>query len=162
MTMEKRKEIRFCSDPESFRHVERFVEEISDFYHLNDSYFGNILIALTEAVSNAIQHGNKNNSSKKVHILFESKPEGLSFKVIDQGDGFNYKDYLSKDDLLLAKEMKGQGLVLIHSLADEVHFQNKGRVIEILFRIHGIDQEIHKQRAGLLRKFFHVTQKVKE
>lgn len=162
MIMERRKEIRLDSVTKSLRQVERFVEEISDFYHLNDSYFGNILIALTEAVSNAIHHGNKNDPSKKVHILFESKPEGLSFKVIDQGAGFNYKDYMSKDDLLSANEMKGQGLVLIHTLADEVHFQNKGRVIEILFRIHGIDQEIQNQRADLLKKFFHITHKVKE
>ena len=79
----------FPSLPENIHQVEKFVEDICDEYNINNTYFGNILVALTEAVENAIVHGNKNNPAKNVEIIFVSKPEGLSFTIKDEGKGFD-------------------------------------------------------------------------
>lgn len=160
--MSTRRELKLESALTSLNEVERFVEEISDEYFLNDNYFGNILISLTEAVKNAIIHGNKSDPKKIVHILFESRQEGLVFTVFDQGSGFDYKSYSDRNKLLDNPDMTGTGLMLIHSLADEVKFQNKGRVLEMIFKITGIDDRVIDQRYRLMNKFFKTVSKVKE
>lgn len=152
--MGKRKELRLPSTSTNIHLVEKFVEEISDELHLHDSYFGNILIAVTEAFQNAVHHGNKDDEKKNVHLLVESRPEGLLFSVIDQGSGFNYKDYENLDDIVARGEEAGRGLALIHSLADEVIFSNKGRVIKMLFRITGIDTAIYEKRYNQMHDYF--------
>jgi serine/threonine-protein kinase RsbW len=156
-----RRELKLESNTNSLHEVEKFVEEISDEFFLNDNYFGNILISLTEAVKNAIIHGNKLDPNKKVYLLFESRQEGLVFTVFDQGAGFNYKSYSDPSKLFEDPSLPGSGLMLIHSLADEVKFQNKGRTLEMLFRVTGIGDKIMNQRYELMNQFFKVTAKSK-
>ena len=57
--MNKHKEIKIESSLDEMFRVEQFVEEISDEYLLYGNYFGNILMAVSEAVKNAIIHGNR-------------------------------------------------------------------------------------------------------
>lgn len=137
--------------------VEQFVEQITDEYLLHDSYFGTITIALIEAVKNAIQHGNGNDPEKKVHILLNAKREGLWISVTDQGDGFDHQKYMDNLDILNMTHPEKRGITLIRSLADEVRFQHKGQVIEMLFRITGIDKSVQEERMGLMHKFLRVN-----
>ena len=57
--MGRKEKLILESKPENISSVERFVEEICDYYNINDTYFGNILIALTEAFNNSLTHGNQ-------------------------------------------------------------------------------------------------------
>jgi len=152
--MGKKREMRIPSTLLEINKVEQFVEEMSELYHLNDSYFGNIIVALTEAVKNSIIHGNRSDESKNVHIVAESRPEGLLFSVIDQGIGFPYKNFENLDSLLADEALEGRGIILIHTLADEVRFSNKGRVIQILFKITGIDNDIYEKRSRQMLNYF--------
>lgn len=153
--MRKRRELKLVSRMDSIRTVEEFSERISDEYFLNDSFFGNIITCLTEAATNAIVHGNREDEGKTVFLLMEEKDEGLLFTVIDQGEGFDYRQYQGG----LPAEETGKGLYLIRALADEVSFQNKGRVISMLFRITGIDQRIADGRAQMLLEYQKITAK---
>jgi serine/threonine-protein kinase RsbW len=147
--MRKRRELRLSSRMDSLRTIEEFSERISDEYFLNDSYFGNILTSLTEAVKNAIIHGNKLDELKWVFVLLEEKTEGLLFTVIDQGDGYDYQHVLEGK----LEENAGRGIVMIRSLADEVNILEKGRVITLLFRISGIDQNVAQSRISMLSEY---------
>lgn len=62
------KELKISSSKESLTKVENFVEEICEAYYITNSYYGNILVAILEAVKNAIIHGNNNNPDKPVRI----------------------------------------------------------------------------------------------
>ena len=53
-----RKELKVYSRNESLAKVENFVDEICEAYYITNSYYGNILMAILEAVKNAILHGN--------------------------------------------------------------------------------------------------------
>ena len=140
------------SKPESLHQVEKFVENICDEYNINNSYFGNILIALTEAVDNAIIHGNKNNSSKQVSLVFVSKPEGLSFSITDQGDGFDITNITDPTDID-QDEIKGRGIFLLRSLSDELHYTNNGKTVELIFKISSINNEMASERINMLKKY---------
>jgi serine/threonine-protein kinase RsbW len=153
--MKKRRELIIERIEEVNFRMEQFVEEITDEYLLHDTYFGNILIALSEAVENAILHGNRGNMEKKLIIYLEPKKEGLWISVADQGEGFDFNAAMANESLYESSERKG--LALIRKIADEVRFKNKGRVIEMLFRIYGIDENIFDMRQKLVREFFRKT-----
>lgn len=158
--MGSKKELKLASSLENLYLVEQFVEEISDEYHLNDNYFSNIMIAVTEAVRNAIIHGNRQDPSKQVHVMVESKAKGLVFTVIDQGEGFNTKRFTDLDQLLVDARQEGRGIMILHSVSDEVKFSNKGRVVEIFFRISGIDNKILEQRQEMLESYLKTKKKI--
>lgn len=142
--------------------VERFVEEISDEFYLNDNYYGNILVAVTEAYQNAVIHGNALDRKKKVSISMEPGPEGLRFEIIDEGKGFDYTEYTDREKLLYQDELKGKGMIMILSLADEVSFDMGGRCIQILFRIHGVEDRIVERRDQLVKGYFGQAETVRK
>jgi serine/threonine-protein kinase RsbW len=158
--MNKHKEIRIESSPDEMFRVEQFVEEISDEYLLYGNYFGNILMAVSEAVKNAIVHGNRMDRHKHVRILLDSTKEGLWISVLDEGQGFEHKIYAQMGDLSKELPEDKNGLLLIHKLADEVRFKNDGRIIEMLFRINGIDEGIFERRVAFMQDFFRVYQQL--
>jgi serine/threonine-protein kinase RsbW len=135
--------------------VEKFVEEICDNYNLNNTYFGNILIALTESFTNAVVHGNQNDPQKKVTIMFDVAQKGLSFSVSDEGQGFDSESVTNPVDAVDDKDAEnGRGIFLIRSLTDDVKFVDNGRTIEMVFEIEGIGQKTMKSRTKLFSQYF--------
>ncbi len=157
--IKRNQELEFISDIKNIHKVEKFVEEISDLYHINNTYFGNLMIAVTEAVANAIIHGNANDSTKKVRVEFTSDKNGLAFKVVDEGYGFDYKNLPSplNGENGEAKNI-GRGIFLINSLADEVNFNESGNEIELIFKISSINQETSLDRISQLKKYNTLTE----
>lgn len=150
MTTQLRKEIRFSSKPENIHQAEKFVEEICDYYNINNTYFGNITIAITEAVKNAIEHGNNKNPDKMVNLVFEKHPAGLLFQIADEGDGFNFENIPNPTD---DAEVEAKGLFLIRSLSDDVEFKENGSVINLLFNTSSIHREIAIDRINKLKAY---------
>ncbi len=148
-------ELRIPSSNENLTKVENFVDEICEAYYITNSYYGNILMAILEAVKNAILHGNKNNPDKKVKISFKSVPNGLCFSIKDQGDGFDFRNVPNPIEAGdgLAKDV-GKGIFLIRSLADQVSYNSKGNVVEIVFFISSINQETTLNRISQIHRYF--------
>ena len=161
--IKRNQELEFTSEIKNIYKVEKFIEEISDLYHINNTYFGNLMIAITEAVTNAIVHGNANDSSKKVRLEFTSDKKGLAFKIIDEGEGFDFNNLPSPLNGVNgeAKDI-GRGIFLIKSLADEVNFNESGNEIELIFKISSINQETSLFRASQLKKYNTLTEKKKK
>jgi serine/threonine-protein kinase RsbW len=157
--MKRHKEIKIESSLEEMFRVEQFVEEISDEHMLYGSYFGNILMAVSEAVKNAIVHGNQLDRSRRVRIIEELTKEGLWVTVSDEGNGFNFKEfeYINPGP---GFNFEKTGLLLIHKLCDEVRFLKNGNTIEMLFKINGIDDQIFSRREAFMQDFFRVYQRL--
>lgn len=149
----KKRSLILQSVPSEIHKLERFTEELCDEYNINNSYFGNILVALTEAFENAMIHGNHNDPSRKVSITFENRPKGFLFEVRDEGKGFDFHLVPDATDVEGNPEGKGTGLFLIRSLADEVNFADHGRCIRMLFSIASINQQMSIERRNLLNDF---------
>jgi serine/threonine-protein kinase RsbW len=83
-------------------------------------------VAISEAVANAIKHGNRNDPTKRVFVEFETRlaaaPE-LSIRVRDQGEGFDPD--ATADPLAAANLLKpsGRGIFLIRNFMDDVRLQ---------------------------------------
>ena len=83
--------------------------------------FINLQIAVSEALVNAIVHGNKENSEKKVHVIINSTEDMVEIKIRDEGGGFDIStlpDPTNDENLL--KE-SGRGVFIIMSLVDEFY-----------------------------------------
>src|ERR1700729_4319250 len=84
-------QLELNSASESIHIVEKLIDTICSNYKVNEDHYGNILVAVTEAVNNAIYHGNKAKPGKKIYVTFASSSKTILFKVRDEGEGFDFK-----------------------------------------------------------------------
>ena len=123
------------SKPESICQIEEFVKKMADQYPINDELYADILITLTEAVNNAILHGNKEDCNKTVNIHLKSTEGALHIFVEDQGLGFNpdcIKDPTSPENI---ENCGGRGVFLIKEICDSVRFHKNGSVVQLCFKL---------------------------
>ena len=118
---------------ENIRMIESFIDNAKEKFHLNDDIYGNIMIAVTEAVNNAIKHGNKNLSTKNVALLLSLEDGLIKFKVEDEGAGFDYDNLPDPTAPENLEKPGGRGIFLMKHLSDEVSFKEGGRVVELSF-----------------------------
>jgi len=120
---------------ESIPQVESIVKEISDRFGLSEVMHGNMLISLTEAVNNAIIHGNQNDKSKCVKMNIVKEHSNIAVQITDEGDGFDHTklpDPTAPENLL---ELNGRGVFLMYQLCDEIDYLNDGRTVKMSFHL---------------------------
>lgn len=128
--------IRVPSMTENIRMIESFIDNAKERFHLDDDIYGNIMIAVTEAVNNAIKHGNNSNKKKNVHLSLALQDSLIKFTIKDEGEGFNYEhlpDPTAPENL---EKPGGRGIFLMKHLSDEVQFKDNGRIVELSFYIN--------------------------
>jgi serine/threonine-protein kinase RsbW len=84
-----------------------------------EAAFG-IDLAVREAVTNAVLHGNKADESKFIEVTFKSSPDFLEIKVRDQGLGFNPDDVPDPTDEVNLLKTNGRGIFFMRNFMDEV------------------------------------------
>ena len=125
--------LKIESSADNLRLVERLIEDVCEIYNVSEDNFGNILIAVTEAVNNAIWHGNKGNPAKSVQIGFENLEKKLRFTVSDEGSGFDYDGLPDPTDPKNIDKPNGRGVFLMKNLADKVEFNRNGQEVLLTF-----------------------------
>ena len=124
------------TNPETINIVSGRIDDICNELSIQEEYYGNILIAVTEAVNNAMNHGNKNDKNKFVYFSCEQLQNGyLSFTIEDEGIGF---DVNSLPDPTLPENLEkesGRGVFLMEHLSDEINYSNEGRKVELIFHL---------------------------
>lgn len=93
-----------------------------------------IKLALEEALTNAIKHGNENDPDKTLTILYTVDHDRAVIMVRDQGTGFSPDDVPdpTADENLLRPS--GRGLMLMHAYMTRVHFNDRGNEVWMLKR----------------------------
>ncbi len=125
--------IQVPSITENIRMIESFIDNAKERYQLDDDIYGNIMIAVTEAVNNAIKHGNCGDKSKNVSLSLSLHENLIQFIIRDEGAGFDYEhlpDPTAPENL---EKPGGRGIFLMKNLSDEVNFKEKGRIVELSF-----------------------------
>ncbi|MFQ5640858.1 MAG: ATP-binding protein [bacterium] len=110
------------SNLDNIEAVEKLAERAAEYMKFREAERDNLAIAVTEAVNNAILHGNKKNPDKKVWIKFTFEKSRLLVSIRDEGKGFNpdkLSDPLAPENLL--KE-SGRGIFILSTLMDDVKF----------------------------------------
>ena len=134
MTSVEHREISFESVAENIYIVENLIDEICETLNVNEEYYGNILISLTEAVNNAMVHGNKLDSQKKVLVTVKSDDTSIHFTISDEGPGFDYDNLPDPTAPENIEKPNGRGVFLMKNLADGCNFEENGRIVELEFK----------------------------
>jgi serine/threonine-protein kinase RsbW len=128
----------YDSEKKSILNVEPLINSLKDKLEIPLEKYYNILIAVSEAVNNAIIHGNKLNKDKKVQIVIEANNEQIDIIIHDEGEGFEpdeLNDPRAPENLL---KDSGRGVFLIKELSDKSEFihSDKGTDVFMTFYIN--------------------------
>ena len=84
-----------------------------------------IEMAVRESVTNAMVHGNQEDESKSVEVIFNCHDNELEIEVRDQGEGFDpasVPDPTNAENLL---KTSGRGIFLMRTFMDEIEWRNR-------------------------------------
>lgn len=123
------------SDPDLMPEVEALVLEAAVKAGLNEDKYNNISLAVAEAISNSMKHGNKNDKSKKVFIKITSDKEKMIVTLKDQGDGFDPKEIPDPTKPENILKDSGRGIHIMRSLLDDLRFNFTSDGTEIILEI---------------------------
>lgn len=92
-----------------------------------------LLMALREALANAIKHGNRQDLSKRIHIEMDVVGQNLQISIRDEGEGFDpavIEDPLAPENRL---KTSGRGIFYMKTFMDDVRFRRmEGGGMEIV------------------------------
>jgi len=115
--------------------VEPFIERVREDLNISDDIYGNMLVAITEAVNNAILHGNSENPDKMVEISAKKTGNNqICFTIKDEGSGFDYNNLPDPTSPENLEKPTGRGVFLMTHLSDMVVFADNGSTVEVFFK----------------------------
>ncbi|MGE5479741.1 MAG: ATP-binding protein [Chloroflexota bacterium] len=127
---------RLPSEKDSINIIIPLLKDLRETVGLREDQYFNLLVAVTEAVNNAIVHGNRMRGDKSVDLIISANDTEVRIEVCDQGEGFNPEDIadcLHPDNIL---KDSGRGIFLIRSLVDQVCFKPTKNGTKILMIIY--------------------------
>jgi serine/threonine-protein kinase RsbW len=128
--------LQLPSKLESITTVENFIDNLSEKCHFSEETYANVLTCISEAVINAIVHGNKQDDTKKVYLNLEViDNKRLIFTIADEGQGFDYNNLPDPTSPENLENYSGRGVYIIKKLADQCIFNTPGNEVELHFKI---------------------------
>ena len=131
--MSVQRQLHIASRMEGITEVEGLINSLCEELGVDETHYGEILIAMTEAVNNAIVHGNKLDISKMVRGQVSTNGPVLEFRIADQGPGFDYENIPDPTSPENIEKPNGRGVFLMRQLADTCTFEELGRVAVLRF-----------------------------
>lgn len=128
--------IEIPSLTENIRMIESFIDNAKEKFQLNDDIYGNIMIAVTEAVNNAIKHGNNGDKDKNVTLSLGLEESMIKFLIQDEGIGFDFQNLPDPTAPENLEKPGGRGIFLMKHLSDEVSFLDEGKTVALNFYIN--------------------------
>ena len=122
--LQKEFEMSFGSNIQFLDLVQEISQNITRMAGFDDEASHWICLSVREAVTNAIQHGNQEDESKRVGVRFRIDSRRLFITVSDQGPGFDESslpDPLDSGNLL---NPSGRGVFFVHTFMDDVTYHN--------------------------------------
>lgn len=116
-------------------NLPNYLDEALKGVNLSYDKYNNILLAITEAVNNAIIHGNKNDITKSIDLEFVLTDEYLKIIVTDEGPGFDLDkipDPTLPENLLCEH---GRGVFIIKHFVDEIKVAKSPKGNSVILKI---------------------------
>lgn len=121
---------------ENLKIIESFIDNAKERFNLDDDIYGNIMIAVTESVHNAIKHGNACDRDKTVNLSLLLENGSIKFTISDEGGGFDYHNLPDPTAPDNVENPGGRGIFLMKNLSDEVNFSQEGTCVELVFYLN--------------------------
>ncbi|HZP23639.1 MAG TPA: ATP-binding protein [Terriglobales bacterium] len=85
-----------------------------------------VMVAVQEALANAILHGCRNDAAKLVHCTVEISPSAIEFTIRDPGPGFDSGGVTDAIEDGTNLTQHGRGICLIRGVMDELTYRHNG------------------------------------
>ena len=118
---------------ENIQIIESFIDNAKETFEINDDLYGNIMISVTECISNAIVHGNQSDPGKMVHLELQMETGLLRCSIEDEGTGFDFSQLPDPTEPANIEKIGGRGIFLMRHLSDEVKFEDGGKKTTLSF-----------------------------
>ena len=117
--------------------VHEMAEDLARGSHFPKAAALDIALAVREAYINAVKHGNDNDQTKKVEVVFEANASRFMVRVRDEGDGFDWDrpaDPLAEENI---SRPSGRGIFFMKHFVDRVVYHKlPGKGTEVLLEKH--------------------------
>lgn len=133
----RRRRVRKTSTFESLEEIVEAADAFARRFLDSDEVVHRLVLATSEAVTNAIVHGNASDPAKHVTVDFLARDGdggGLEVVVTDEGGGFDPSAVESPIEEENLTRAHGRGLYIISTVADTVAFEEGGRRVRMAFR----------------------------
>ena len=126
------KKITIASIPSEIARVENTILPVLDAKGYGERAIFAVKLSLEEALMNAIRHGNRLDSTKRVYVEFSVDDARAMLRVEDEGEGFVPRDVPdpTKDENLEATS--GRGIALMRAYMDRVDYSERGNAVTMV------------------------------
>lgn len=115
-------ELIIPSDFKFLGAVDAAVQDLAREFSCPQRWIDDFSTALVEACTNAIEHGNKYSKDKKVRVVVELNDNKIIGRVHDEGEGFDYKTFLSEAPPPDPLSERGRGIMIMRVFTDELKY----------------------------------------
>jgi serine/threonine-protein kinase RsbW len=120
--------------------IEPVIDDVEDWmcligYPRRDIFA--VRVVLQQAVANAVRHGNGNDPSKRVDVVYHVSPEQVLLEVQDQGPGFNPDEVPNPLALENRERRCGRGVFLMRIYSTWMSFSKRGNRVVLCRRRTG-------------------------
>lgn len=115
-------ELTLPSRIESVEEAAVFIASILSRSGVNEEIAFGVDMAVREAVTNAVLHGNKQDDKKFVHVIAKTGPNFLEISVADEGEGFNPQDVPNPTESENIMKTSGRGIFFMRTFMNEVEW----------------------------------------
>ena len=131
-------DLKFPSRIEAVAEAAAAVSDFMKSLGLSEDVAFGVDMAVREAITNAVVHGNKLDAAKVVELRLRNTPEAFEITVHDQGTGFNPNDVPdpTKEENIL--KTSGRGIFFMRNFMDEVDWSvgaNGGTNVRMVKRL---------------------------
>lgn len=134
--MSAKRTIKFPSVLQNITVAEKLVDDVCNEYQVTEEHYGGLIVAITEAVSNAIVHGNQMDDRKQVTLSFDIVNDtSARFMIEDEGPGFDYEHLPDPTAPENIERPNGRGVFLMKKLSDNCVFTENGSIVTLDFNI---------------------------
>lgn len=116
--------LEISSEKNNIKEVEKFMQKANMGFHLGDDQYSRMMIAVTEIAMNAIIHGNKQNTGKKVKIFVEYENDYMKIVIMDEGGGFQITELPDPTTTENILDQHGRGIFIARQMVDEFFYQH--------------------------------------
>jgi len=120
------------SDMKMLYVLDAVITEVLKEMNFSEEAAEQVNLAVIEAGTNAIKHGNKNDPSKRVYFELRISDDKLTVVVRDEGEGFNPDEVGNPLDPENILKPSGRGIFLMRALMDEVKYDKKGTEVRMV------------------------------
>ncbi len=126
------KEVTVQSTLHAAKEPEKIILKDIEKHGFNSDAIFAIKLALEEAMTNAVKHGNRGDESKFVHVRFAVSSACVVIIVRDDGPGFDPGDVPDPTTPDRLSQPNGRGIMLMNAYMDEVKYRDNGREVYML------------------------------